>query len=342
MRKTLPVNFNIVSQDTGWNCGPATCENILFARGKNVPESVLAKELKTTVNGTDYIGYLDNVLSARSGIDYLTQNIPGNDATQAQRDEFWKRLVAAIDAGFGIAMNWIAPPSNYPKGVNGSKSPSYGGGTVYHYVAAMGYDDSNQTVFVVDSGFNPKTYWITLKQCCSLIAGKGYAYPNVAPKPAPNAINDKTKGVAWLGKRLTANEQKCPDGKGRFVQFENGYCYWHPATGAHIVPNHLFEAWASYKWETGPLGYPVRDHTVVDGGDVQAFQHGVLYRKYGQPGFYVTGMIGKRWANEGFETGPLGWPTSNEYDYDNGKVQDFERGKLAWSPDGVVRVIENG
>ena len=42
----------------------------------------------------------------------------------------------------GMIMNWVAPPSNYPRGVKGSISPRYGGGTVYHYVAAMGYDDT--------------------------------------------------------------------------------------------------------------------------------------------------------------------------------------------------------
>ncbi|MGW0039819.1 C39 family peptidase [Gordonia sp. NPDC003376] len=185
--KTLPVNPAIVTQETYYNCGPATVQNLIWAKSKViVAEGVLARDLGTTVNGTDYIGYLDRVLGNRLGIDHLTVNIPNDPPTATQVNEFWSRLKTAVDNGFGVAMNWIAPPSNYPRGVKGSTSPSYGGGTVYHYVAAVGYDDAAQAVFVADSGFQPKTYWITLSQCVSLVAGKGYAYPYIPVSAASN------------------------------------------------------------------------------------------------------------------------------------------------------------
>ena len=190
-RKTLPVNPSIVTQETYYQCGPATVQNAIWAKQRRVvSESQLARELGTTVNGTDYIGYLDRVVGNHLGVNHETQNIPNDPPTAAQRDTFWVRLKGAVDAGFGLPMNWIAPPGNYPRAVEGT-SPSYGGGTVYHYVLAGGYDDTSgrRWVFVIDSGFQPKTYWITLAQCVSLIAGKGYAYPILAaPKPpAPNA-----------------------------------------------------------------------------------------------------------------------------------------------------------
>jgi len=82
-------------------------------------------------------------------------------------------------------MNWVAPPSNYPRGVKGSISPRYGGGTVYHYVAAMGYDNTPgaRAVWIADSGFWPFGYWCGFNQVATLIPPKGYTYSDAAPAP---------------------------------------------------------------------------------------------------------------------------------------------------------------
>ncbi|MFT3662172.1 MAG: hypothetical protein QM809_12495 [Gordonia sp. (in: high G+C Gram-positive bacteria)] len=66
------------------------------------------------------------------------------------------------------------------------------------------------------------------------------------------------------------------------------------------------------------LGYPVRDHTVLeetpeqDAGLVQAFDADVLYAFAGaeRPAL-VGGVIGSRWAEEGYETGPLEYPLAD-------------------------------
>lgn len=177
----------------------------------------------------------------------------------------------------------------------------------------------------------------------------GVGTPSV---PAVNEINECAKRYSWVGKRVkpvepTTEMQIGKDGKGRLVEFENGLIYFHPTTGAHAIPRGgLYESYATYGWESGALGYPVREFTRLkseDGttfiGGVQAFQRGVLYRKENAAeGFYITGKIGERWAKEGFERGPLGWPTSLEYkDKFGNTVQDFDHGKLYWSADGVVR-----
>lgn len=160
-----------------------------------------------------------------------------------------------------------------------------------------------------------------------------------------NMINQEAaRASGWIGERKTEGEIACPDGVGRFAEFDNAWIYWTPDAGAHAVPRNIFEAWAGYGWEAGPLGYPVADHTVlpVDGapvGDVQAFQNGVLYRRYGQDGFYVTGVIGARWARSGYENGPMGWPTSNEEPFDGeGRIQHFDNGSIAWHPSGAVMI----
>lgn len=151
---------------------------------------------------------------------------------------------------------------------------------------------------------------------------------------------------SWIGDRITKGEKVCPDKVGRWAEFANAHIYWTPATGAHPIPHSgLFEAWAEYGWEAGPLGYPVRDHAVISHGDtvvggVQAFQGGVLYRREGADhGYYVHGAIGGRYAADGYEQSDLGWPVSNEYKDGTGISQDFENGTLHWEPSGVAKYI---
>lgn len=173
---------------------------------------------------------------------------------------------------------------------------------------------------------------------------------NSKPAPVVNLIDQEAyEARAWIGKRITKGENKCPDGKGRWAEFENAHIYWHPNTGAHAIPHAdpnipgsgLFETWGKdYGWETGVLGYPVRDFAVLKDGAVQAFSGGVLYRKNGSAkGYFVKGVIGKRWADEKYEEGPSGYPVSNEYEHDKiGRIQDFEHNSLLWHPSNAVKL----
>lgn len=165
--------------------------------------------------------------------------------------------------------------------------------------------------------------------------------------PAINEIDSEAnRAKSWLGKRLTTGELTCPDGKGKFAQFAGGYVYFHPdvrsdlqaGSRAVAVPMHIFETWAGLNWEQGPLGYPTERHAVIDGvGDIQAFQGGVVYRKYGSPGYFVTGLILERFAATDFENGN-GWPTSNERDHDGGRIQSFEKTDMVYHPHAVARI----
>ena len=162
---------------------------------------------------------------------------------------------------------------------------------------------------------------------------------------------------AWIGKRLadkgeageTILRDKLGQEIGRYVAYDNAHVYWRTGErAAYAVPHAdpaipssgLFEAWAMFGWESGPLGFPVRDFTKLEDGAVMAFQGGVLYRKDGRPGFYVTGVIGRRYLKEGAEAGVLGYPITNEYDNGTGgRRQDFEHGTLDWDPSGAVMLI---
>ncbi|WP_249338057.1 C39 family peptidase [Tsukamurella paurometabola] len=204
--KLLPYDRSIVPQETGFWCGPASSQIALNTRGVQAAEVDLARELGTTVNGTNHVGLIRDLLNRRlPGANYKAIFLENDPPSEAQKNTLWANLVRSIDAGYGVVMNWVAPPSNYPRGVKGSVSPRYGGGVVYHYVTAMGYDDIERAVWIADSGFQPQGYWISFDQCASLIPPKGYAFADVAapvvqlPVPARASLTAESLSEAMGG-----------------------------------------------------------------------------------------------------------------------------------------------
>lgn len=182
MEKVLDYSRLNVKQDTYYNCGPASTQTVvLSATGRLVGEGELGQALRTSVNGTDYIGLVAPVLNqyVPNG-EYVTKDMPNDPPSQSQKDELWNDIKGSIDVGRGVVANIVAPPSNYPRAVSPSTiSPAYGGGTVYHYIAVMGYTQEAsgfRRYWVADSGFTPYGYWISHDQLASLIPPKGYAY----------------------------------------------------------------------------------------------------------------------------------------------------------------------
>ncbi|ASR85629.1 lysin A [Mycobacterium phage Amgine] len=203
--KVLPYDRKIVPQETGYWCGPAATQIVLNTRGLIVDEPTLAREIGTTVRGTDYVGLIERVLDLRvPDARYTSVYIENDPPNAAQRETLWRNLKRSIDAGYGVVMNWVAPPSNYPRGVKGSVSPRYGSGTVYHYVAAMGYDDNPaaRAVWIADSGFQPQGYWCSFDQVASLIPPKGYAFADVDAVGGPEAPVDPDAQAADALMRL--------------------------------------------------------------------------------------------------------------------------------------------
>ena len=181
IEKILDYSRTQITQDTFYNCGPASVQTIIQARTKeHHAESVLGRELGTHTGGTDYIGSFPAVLNKYIGGDYKFKNVPGYLDDQG-KDALWDDIVNSIDAEFGVVANIVAPPSNYPKAVAPSNiDPAYSGGTVYHYIAVMGYrDDGQRKLWIADSGFDPYGYFISLDQLATLIVPKGYAYATV-------------------------------------------------------------------------------------------------------------------------------------------------------------------
>lgn len=165
-------------------------------------------------------------------------------------------------------------------------------------------------------------------------------YASGAPAPVQgNAINDCFAANAWLGARLTDGEIATPDNVGRRAEFEGGQIYWHPSTGAHAIPTDLFGKFAELGWEAGTLGYPITDRTVLAGGEVQGFQGGAIYRQDDKFPVWVHGAIRDRWNRTGYEVGPFGWPTADEQPFDGAAFQDFEHGRIHWTPKPTLALL---
>jgi uncharacterized protein with LGFP repeats len=132
---------------------------------------------------------------------------------------------------------------------------------------------------------------------------------------------------------------------GRFNDFENGgSIYWHPSSGVHVVYGAIRAKWHELGREAGALGYPVSDESAaVNGGRFNNFQFGMIYWHPRLGAHAVYGRIGENWIALGREQGTCGYPTSDEYEFDDGRNtgeyathkrfrrSDFVNGYILWS-----------
>lgn len=201
IEKRLDYPRDEVHQDTGWNCGPAAAQTIIRAAGGLLlSEATLAREMGTHQGGTDHIGLVAPVLNRHlPGGKYKTRLMQNDPPSAAQRDQLWEDVKHSVDAGFGVEANIVAPPNNYPRAsYTSTQNLRYGGGTVYHYVALMGYAvdaAGGRHIWWADSGFAPYGCWVTLEQTASLVPPKGYAY-STAPSKTPEKKEENTMSEA--------------------------------------------------------------------------------------------------------------------------------------------------
>lgn len=187
--KLLDYPRDQVKQDTFYNCGPASVQTVVrAATGNLVSEAELGRQLRTTRNGTDYIGQFPAVLNRHiPGARYAHRDMPTDPPTPEQKERLWRDLTGSINAGHGVVANIVAPPSNYPRAVwPSTQNLAYSGGTVYHYVAVMGYagEGAGRRVWLADSGFAPYGCWISFDQLSTLVPPKGYAYSTTPSRKA--------------------------------------------------------------------------------------------------------------------------------------------------------------
>src|SRR5664279_1949374 len=166
--------------------------------------------------------------------------------------------------------------------------------------------------------------------------GSMYWSPATGAQEVHGAIRLEWASIGWersvLGFPLT-DELGTPDGVGRFNHFAGGSVYWTPATGAHEVHGAIRAEWAAIGWERSAIGYPLTDELGTPDG-VGRFNHfagGSVYWTPSTGAHEVHGAIRSVWAARGWETGGLGYPTSDEYSVPGGRRSDFAHGSLTWS-----------
>ncbi len=123
---------------------------------------------------------------------------------------------------------------------------------------------------------------------------------------------------------------------GRFRAYRAGSIYWTPGAGAFEVHGAVLARWGSFGWETGLLGYPLTDETGTPDrvGRFNHFQGGSIYWTPTTGAWEVHGSIRGTWSALGWETGPLGYPITNELPTPDrvGRFNHFQRGSIYWTP----------
>ena len=142
----------------------------------------------------------------------------------------------------------------------------------------------------------------------------------------------------------TSEEIVAPDGMGRFNRFERGAIYWTPRTGAHEVHGVIHDKWGELGREAGPLGYPVTDEgPSADGvGRYNHFELGSIHWSPATGPHEVRGAIRDAWEATGWETGPLGYPVSDEYAVPGGRRSDFEHGSILYEGETDATTVHLG
>lgn len=162
----------------------------------------------------------------------------------------------------------------------------------------------------------------------------------------PRANLARWEALGWgsggLGYPTSDNWCTLPRG-GCFQRFEFGSLYTVPGGEQFIVASTVLDTWGREGWEAGHLGYPTTDLQCFlrNGGCLQRFADGVIYRVPSGQAYYVKGSIFEAWGAEGWEGGHLGYPTSSEQCWiKGGCFQTFEGGSIYWSPSTGARFIK--
>lgn len=154
-------------QDTYYYCGPASVRNALSARGIYTVQSNLARELGTTVDGTNSIADVTRVLNAHVGTGwYENKWISGSTATQAQINLLKSDMLLDINNNYVIVANILGTATD-----TAGHSHTYSGG---HYLDVVGYSSSGDVARIYDVA-NNTFYNMTTARLATWIAERGYS-----------------------------------------------------------------------------------------------------------------------------------------------------------------------
>ena len=201
----LSTNFTWQGQQTGYWCGPASTRIALSARMSPPSQQTLANYEGTTTNGTDTIVYVRNAMNHYLGVSHYVNRAISDPPSQGQIDALRQTIVASVSNGYGMVGNIIS----------GWRPPGYPSGTIYHYVAIVGYDQDGNRALIADPAAKcaagsrwcnvPSTYWVSLSNLATWIGGStGYTGSSL-PIKADTAPGTGTLTGAIYEKGASAN-----------------------------------------------------------------------------------------------------------------------------------------
>ena len=127
---------------------------------------------------------------------------------------------------------------------------------------------------------------------------------------------------------------------GCLQDFQGGRVYWTAATGTAVSRGAVQAGWERTGAQDGPLGYPLGDVAcrLVAAGCAQPFQGGWVFWSPGTGAHVVAGTIGGGWFARGAQNSTLGYPVAEMVCglRDGGCLQDFQGGRVYWSPGSPV------
>lgn len=174
--------------------------------------------------------------------------------------------------------------------------------------------------------------------------GSIYWSPQTGPQMVLNGFKEAWGAAGWEGGPLgypTGPVTDTADRRGRVQPFQGGAVYTATNLGTVAVLGEIWRKYAELGKEGGYLGWPKGGEQVVGEGRFTEFANGHIYWSAASgPWVMVPGPIGEAWEAEGFESGRLGYPTSDIFDIEGGQRQNFERGHIELK-DGVTTVFAN-
>ncbi len=133
-------------------------------------------------------------------------------------------------------------------------------------------------------------------------------------------------------------EMRCSDGKGTFRDFEHVSIYARPGRGTLLIYGLIREKWTKLGRENGPHGFPITSEEDAGSGRgrFNNFENGtIIWRKGTTEAFSVYGLIFQKWGQLGWDSGTMGFPTTDESDTagNAGRYNNFEQGAIVWKKD---------
>jgi hypothetical protein len=164
------LDYQYQGQTNFYYCGPAATRIALSAHGHAPSQDDVARQLGTTVNGTNSAVDTTRVLNTIDGSrNYHTTSIPGKFATPAQAERLQSDVVRAIGKGDAVVANIAGTATDTLGGMH-----SYDGG---HYLTVVGYGDNGKTVLIADPAdtISDGSYWMHTGDVANWMATRGYS-----------------------------------------------------------------------------------------------------------------------------------------------------------------------